>query len=182
MSQMTEQKSQSVRELVADIVGGAVSVVKGHMITWRTFWRKKVTDQYPHKDSEKAWKPHPGYRGDFALISDAERPGNLRCIACMQCARVCPVGCIHIEGEGKGKERRPSAFYIDIGLCMYCWMCVETCPVAAITMTTDYNNVSFTPQGLIRDMADLQKRGEGLSEPLYAVPPASADEDAPANE
>jgi NADH-quinone oxidoreductase subunit I len=166
------RRNQSLWELLADIVGGLVSVFKGHRITLRNFLRPKTTDQYPHRQPDREWLPRPGYRGDFALIGDTERPGGLRCIACNACANTCPTGCIHITGEGKGKERHPSQFYIDIGLCMYCWMCIEVCPVAAITMTQDYHNVATTPEGMIRDIADLTARGEGIPEP--EVPVAAA--------
>lgn len=161
---------QSAWALLADILGGAVSVFKGHAITLRNWLRPKVTGQYPYRDPAREWVPRPGYRGDFALIHDPERPGGLRCIACMACANVCPDKCIHIVGQGKGKERHPAAFDIDIGLCMYCWLCVEVCPVKAITLTPEYHNVAYTPEALIRDLSDLRKRGEGIPEPELPVP------------
>lgn len=164
------RQPQSAWALLADIVGGAASVIKGHVVTLRNWLRPKVTGQYPYRDPAKEWVPKPGYRGDFALIHDPQRPGGLRCIACMACANVCPDKCIHIIGQGKGKERHPAAFDIDIGLCMYCWLCVEVCPVRAITLTPEYHNVAFTPQELIRDINDLKARGEGIAEPLLPVP------------
>jgi formate hydrogenlyase subunit 6/NADH:ubiquinone oxidoreductase subunit I len=94
-------------------------------ITAVNFFRPSVCERYPRRDGRPDWHPRPGYRGDFALISAPERPGGLRCIACLQCQNVCPDGCIHITPTGKGKERYPQHFFIDAGLCMYCWMCVE---------------------------------------------------------
>ena len=164
------RQPQSAWALLADIVGAVVSIVKGHLITLRNFTRAKATDQYPYRQPDREWVPRPGYRGDFALIADTERLGGLRCIACMACANTCPTGCIHIQADGKGKERHPVAFDIDIGLCMYCWLCVEACPVGAITMTSEYHNVSFTPQGFIRTLEDLAARGEGIAEPQLPVP------------
>lgn len=168
----TNHRPQSAWGLLADIFSAARSVLKGHQITLRNLFRKKVTDQYPHRHHpELEWQPAPGYRGDFALISDPDRPGGLRCIACMACANTCPTQCIHITAEGKGKERHPSQFYIDVGLCMYCWMCVEACPVAAITMTRDYHNVTYVPEDLIRNIEDLKRRGAGIPEPEVPVAP-----------
>lgn len=165
MTTGNQTSKTTVRELLADIAGGLRSVLKGHQITLRTLFRRKVTDQYPHRGRpDKEWQPAPGYRGDFALLGDPERPGGLRCIACMACVNTCPTGCLHIRAEGKGKERHPVEFMVDLGLCMYCWMCIEACPVAAITMTTDYHNVAYQPEHLIRNLADLKARGEGLSE------------------
>ncbi|MEN6549245.1 MAG: 4Fe-4S binding protein [Armatimonadia bacterium] len=167
----TTRRPQSAWELLTDIVGGVVSVIKGHGVTLKNLFRKKVTDQYPYRHHpELEWHPQPGYRGDFALIADTERPGGTRCIGCMACANTCPVVAIHICAEGKGKERHPQQFYIDAGLCMYCWMCVEACPVGALTMTRDYHNVEYTPDKLIRDLDDLKRRGEGIAEPEVPVP------------
>jgi formate hydrogenlyase subunit 6/NADH:ubiquinone oxidoreductase subunit I len=166
------RRPQSAWDLLADIGCGVLSIFKGHWITLKNLFRKKVTDQYPHRHHpEREWHPQPGYRGDFALISDAERPGGLRCIACLACANMCPDKCIHIRGAGKGKERHPEAFFIDIGKCMYCWLCVEVCPVAAITMTRDYHNVVYEPGKLIRDLEDLRARGEDIPEPEVPVAP-----------
>jgi len=153
------ENSQPARTgLAADIVGTALSILKGLWVTLITFWRPKVTVQYPHRDPAEDYKPRPGYRGDFALITDRET-GQLRCTACMSCVRICPDKCIHIVGEGKGKERKPTEFYIDIGLCMFCHLCVEACPFDAITMTTDYEQSEYDPRALIRDLNTLTARG-----------------------
>ena len=150
------------------IAEGAKTIVIGHWITLKNFWRKKITDRYPHRDPEKNWKPRPGYRGDFALITDKEA-GRLKCIACMQCANNCPAGCIHIKAEGKGKERHPVEFYIDAGLCMYCWLCVEVCPVGAITMTPDYETAADEPWKLVRDIDYLRERGLEFDDVLRPI-------------
>jgi NADH-quinone oxidoreductase subunit I len=173
MSCTNKASKTTVRALLADLVSGVRSIIKGHQITLRTLLRPKVTDQYPYRcRPDKEWQPKPGYRGDFALLSDPQRPGGLRCIACMACVNVCPTRCLHIEAEGKGKERHPVEFMVDLGLCMYCWMCIEVCPVGAITMTTDYHNVAYHPDHLIRNLANLKARGEGLTE--VQVPVAAA--------
>ena len=144
--------------LAADILGTALSILKGLWVTHITFWRPKVTVQYPHRSPAEDYKPRPGYRGDFALLTDRET-GALKCTACMSCARICPDKCIHIEGEGKGKERKPTVFIIDLGLCMFCHLCVEACPFDALTMTPDYEQAEYSPRALIRDLDRLTARG-----------------------
>jgi NADH-quinone oxidoreductase subunit I len=171
---MTEndRRPQSAWELLGDIGYAAVSVLKGLWVTLRVLFRPKVTQQYPFRHHpEKEWHPAPGYRGDFALILDPERPDGTRCIACLACQNVCPDGCIHITPEGKGKERHPAEFYLDTGLCMYCWMCVEACPVGALTTTREYHNIEYDPLKLIRDLDDLKARGEGIPDPEVPVSP-----------
>ncbi|MGD9519917.1 MAG: 4Fe-4S binding protein [Armatimonadota bacterium] len=159
------------------IAEGAWTILVGHWVTLRNFWRKKVTDQYPHRQARRNWLPGPGYRGDFALITDW-KTWELRCIACLQCQNVCPSGCIHITPEGRGRERHPVEFYIDAGLCQYCWLCVEVCPASAITMTPDYETAVDTPRKLIRDIDYLRTRGlefDDVQRPLEAQQTAEAE-------
>ena len=156
---MTQRNDTTFWGLVSLIVEGAWSIAVGLWVTGLNFLRPTVCERYPRRDGEPDWQPRPGYRGDFALLSDPERPGGLRCIACLQCQNVCPDKCIHITPEGTGKERHPSAFVIDAGLCQYCWLCVEICPVAAITMTPDYETATDSPRKLIRTLEGLRERG-----------------------
>jgi NADH-quinone oxidoreductase subunit I len=163
--------------LLAAIAEGAWTIVVGHWVTWINLWRKKVTDQYPHRDPRRDWKPRPGYRGDFALVSNKEA-GRLNCTACMQCATICPSGCIWIEGEGKGRERVAVRFYIDAGLCQYCGLCVEACPFDAITMTADYETAADSADKLIRDITYLRTRGMEFE---HALKPVTVEESAEGN-
>ncbi len=150
--------------LLCDIWQGTKSIIIGHVVTFRNFWRPKITDRYPHRDPGDNWQPGPGYRGGFALLRSDQEDRELRCTACGSCARACPVGCIHIEGEGKGKERHPVSFYIDMGLCVYCHECVEACPADAITMTDEYDISKTSRAALIRDLEQLVAAGEGRTE------------------
>ena len=151
--------------LLGLVAAGAWSIVAGLRVTAVNFFRRGVCERYPHRDPARDYQPRPGYRGDFALIADPERPGGLRCIACLQCQNLCPDQCIHITAAGKGKERHPREFRIDTGLCQFCWLCVEVCPVAAITMTTDYKTATDRPERLIRDLETLRERGREIPEP-----------------
>ena len=153
------------RPLIADILTGALSICKGLWVTIVTFFRPKATVRYPFRDEAENYKPRAGYRGDFALITDKES-GELRCTACMSCVKACPDKCIHITGEGKGKERKPVEFTIDVGLCMFCWLCVEACPFDALTMTPDYEQAELDPRKLIRSIDDLRQRGEEYDDVL----------------
>lgn len=159
-------------------IEGFKTIIIGHIVTLINFFRKKVTERYPFHDPERNWKPWPGYRGDFALITDRER-GRLRCTACMQCANICPTKCIWIVGEGKGRDRGPAKFNIDAGLCMYCWLCVEVCPFKAITMTPDYETSAPKAEYLIRDLEHLRTRGLEYPEVLLAPEVDQATEVGP---
>ncbi len=145
---------------LTDLARTVLSICMGLWVTLLNLLRRKTTVNYPFPHRPQLnYRPRPGYRGDFALITNRET-GRLNCTACMSCARVCPDKCIHVVGEGKGKERKPTEFTVDVGLCQFCWLCVESCPFDAITMTPDYEQAVDDPRKLIRTISDLSERGK----------------------
>ncbi|MGQ9729900.1 MAG: NuoI/complex I 23 kDa subunit family protein [Candidatus Zipacnadales bacterium] len=153
----------TVRELIADLTCGAKSIVDGLRVTFYNLaFRKRVTDQYPHRDPQENYKPGPGYRGMLGLITNPET-GELNCMACGQCQKICPSQCIIVRGEGKGKERKPVEFTIDMSLCMYCGLCTEVCPFDAITMTPRYTGSVEHLEELVWDINRLREEGKGMA-------------------
>lgn len=151
------------RGFAAQLNQAIISLVKGHWVTLVNFWRPTVCEGYPHRDKAKDYRPGPGYKGDFALLTDKAK-GRLRCIACQACERTCPDGCIRVVPAGTGRERYPAEFYIDTGLCMNCELCVEACPVDALTMTPDYECAETDPRLLVRNIKQLTERGMEFDE------------------
>lgn len=130
----------AVKRYIKEVVDGFVTVLVGMTVTGREFVQHKervTTLQYPKE--RKAMPPR--FRG--MLFNDCEK-----CIACLLCAKDCPVDCIVVTGVGKGKERRPDVFTIDFNKCMWCNLCVEVCPVESLYMTHEYE-VTF------RDRRDM---------------------------
>jgi NADH-quinone oxidoreductase subunit I len=180
MSQQTPIPQPARRPFLADVVGTTVSILKGLSVTFRALLAPKVTVNYPDpKDQDRDYWPRPGYRGDFALITDKERK-RLRCTACMSCVRACPDKCIHIVGEGKGKDGKPTEFYIDLGLCMFCHLCVEACPFDALTMTPHFEQSVDDPRKLIRNLEELTYRGLEYDDVLRTQTAKAETTDAPA--
>jgi len=55
-----------------------------------------------------------------------------RCIACGNCLRVCPEGCVFPVGD---KALQGKIFYEnDLNYCKGCGLCAEECPVKCIKM------------------------------------------------
>jgi NADH-quinone oxidoreductase subunit I len=150
-------------DILADVVSGAKSIADGMRVTfYHLFFRRRVTDQYPHKDPQEDYRPGPGYRGMLGLVTDPET-GELNCTACGQCQKICPDQCIKVEGEGKGKERRPVVFVIDMAKCMYCGLCTEVCPFDALTMTPRYTGAVERVEELLWDLPRLREEAAGLA-------------------
>jgi formate hydrogenlyase subunit 6/NADH:ubiquinone oxidoreductase subunit I len=83
-----------------------------------------------------------------------------RCIACLQCMRVCPDHCISIEMQkrdidGSGKPKPYAVgFVIDDSRCMYCSLCVEVCPVNCIYHTEEFEAQAYNRLELARQFGE----------------------------
>jgi NADH-quinone oxidoreductase subunit I len=83
-----------------------------------------------------------------------------RCIACLQCMRICPDHCISIEQEkrdadGSGKAKPYAVgFVIDDSRCMYCSLCVEVCPVNCIYHTEEFEVQAYNRLELARQFGE----------------------------
>jgi uncharacterized protein (DUF362 family)/Pyruvate/2-oxoacid:ferredoxin oxidoreductase delta subunit len=74
----------------------------------------------------------PAAAPEFLLRRWTRRPvpDAARCIACGECAKMCPKQCIRIEAKGKAK---PIAV-MDYKKCIRCYCCHEVCPEKAIDL------------------------------------------------
>ncbi len=71
-------------------------------LTFGYMFARPVTMQYPDKEK---WLPYSRYRGHHFLKRDDE--GEIKCVACELCARICPCDCI--EGRPlSGREGQPA--------------------------------------------------------------------------
>ena len=79
------------------------------------------------------------------------------CIACDQCANVCPVDCIYIGKERvqNGKGFKVTGYAIDYSKCMFCALCVEPCPVDCIFMGATMDLSCYSRDGCIVDYSRI---------------------------
>jgi len=155
-------------------------------ITFKHLGKKPVTQQYP----EERWALPDRYRG--FVHNDVPR-----CTACKICAQDCPVDCIYIELEGKGKERKMARYAIDYNKCIWCSLCTEHCPTDCITMSHDYDHSVYLRDSLVYEFVDEpvvpykppkkeKPKPAGDATPKTAAPtkdgPASSTKTAPGSE
>jgi NADH-quinone oxidoreductase subunit I len=159
---------RAVRNYFKQVVDGFVTVLVGMAVTGREFLEhkeRKVTVQYP------AERPPMPLRYRGMLFNDVNK-----CIACLLCAKDCPVDCIVVTGVGKGKARRANVFTIDFNKCMWCDLCVEVCPVESLYMTHEYE-VTFRDRRdmlidfMLYDQAPPRPLGEEKKPERQAVGP-----------
>ena len=124
-------------------------ILKGMGITLRRMFEPKITRQYPEYKRQLPERT----RGMLTVDMD-------RCIACLQCMRVCPDHCISIEQtkrdfDGSGKPKPYAVgFSIDDSRCMYCSLCVEVCPVNCIYHTEEFEAQAYNRLELTRQFGE----------------------------
>jgi NADH-quinone oxidoreductase subunit I len=123
---------------IGDLKYGVSTTLKGMRITWDHIFQPTFTREYPEVKKDLP----DSHRGIHEY--DVER-----CIACDNCAKACPVACIYIESEGKGKAAKLTRFEIDYQKCLFCNLCVPPCPVDCIKMGKDFDLSGYSREDMI---------------------------------
>lgn len=133
------------------------AVAKGLSITFRHFFKKKVTINYP----EETRPFSPVFRGLHILNRDEE--GRERCTACGLCAVACPAEAITMEAAERKpeeehlyrEEKYAAKYEINMLRCIFCGLCEEACPKDAIYLTETFAQSNYQRSGFIYGKNDL---------------------------
>lgn len=137
-----------IKNIFSKTIKNTLSLLVGMMVTLKYFFKKPVTLRYP----EEKCKMTPRYRGIVSLVID-EKTGKHRCIACLNCVRICPNYSLAVESEVNEQKRRyPKQFTLKLGQCMFCGLCVEACPTKALEMNKEYETAVYTRKDLERSL------------------------------
>jgi len=131
-------KRNPVAQYFANIWQAVNTTRKGMCVTIGYFFRKPITELYPE---QKPFVPEDG-RGLHVYDED-------KCIACKMCMTACPVDCLVIEWEGRGKDALITRYEIDYQRCLFCNLCCEPCPTDCINMTAKWDLSGYTREDCV---------------------------------
>lgn len=133
------------------------SIFKGMLITFRHFFKKRATIQYP----EQTRPFSPVFRGLHVLNRDEQ--GRENCTACGLCAVACPAEAITMEAaerlpgeENLYREEKYAAKYeINMLRCIFCGLCEEACPKDAVYLSETFAPANYSRKSFIYGKPDL---------------------------
>lgn len=140
---------KGVSKPIIKTVDGLYNIFVGMYTVVKNIGRDPITTAYPFQKPDL----FPRSRHRLALNVNPDTGEHL-CIACKQCERVCPDGCITVIPHDSVKAKS-SQFYLDHGLCMFCGLCTEVCPTDCIINTVDFEMSEETREDLIYDIKKL---------------------------
>lgn len=128
---------------LAEIAKGLAITGKHFMKVFTTANRRKVplhrTQEYP----EVPVKLAPRFRGRLTMLKDEQ--GEIKCVCCLACEKICPTQVITIEpGKKEGRKTKiPVRYDFEMERCIFCEFCVESCGFDSIILNHQFELAGY---------------------------------------
>lgn len=141
------------KKYITDIFIAIKNLMGGMRVTWKEFWTKKVTMEYPENREtlviSDRWKSE--------LIMPHDENNEHACTACGICMMNCPNGTIIVTSDTvqteEGKKKKVLNKHIwNYGSCTYCNLCVITCPSDAIIFNNDFEGAVYNKEKFVHQL------------------------------
>jgi NADH-quinone oxidoreductase chain I len=134
-----------------DAYVGLRSLLAGMRVTFGSFVKKPVTLRYPHEKLEMS----KAFRSAIELVRFPETSTH-DCVACLQCAKICPSFCIVVDGEKPDglRKKRATLFTVDFNLCSLCGLCLDACPTNTLQYSKRYELAGYDPRAFVFDLLE----------------------------
>ena len=141
-----------MQKLFNKTLNGIIEIARGMYTIAKHAFRPAITIEYP----EKKQVFNSRIRGRLALTTNQN--GELNCIGCMSCTKVCPCGDLIQIDVSRDANNKPviNKFTIDIGRCIFCGNCTQACPKEAIIMTDQYELADYSRESMVYDLERLK--------------------------
>jgi NADH-quinone oxidoreductase subunit I len=126
-----------------DIATGLYVTGKHFLKNFATANRRKVkmhvTVEYP----EVKTVLQPRFRGRLTMLKDEQ--GEIKCVCCLACEKICPTQVITIEsGKKEGRKTKlPTRYDFEMERCIFCEFCVESCGFDAIILNHQFELAAY---------------------------------------
>lgn len=121
---------------------------------------KHFTQEYPEVPVRLA----PRYRGRLTLLKDEQ--GEVKCVCCLACEKICPTQVITIE-KGKKEGRKmpyPVRYDFEMERCIFCEFCVESCGFDSIILNHQFELAVYNRE-------DFSLGMEGQGQNMFSLSP-----------
>ncbi|MDR3671693.1 MAG: NADH-quinone oxidoreductase subunit I [Holophaga sp.] len=127
-----------------------IDIYKGLKLTGTHFLRvfctanrRKVPLHRVQEYPEVVAKVAPRYRGRLTMLKDEQ--GEIKCVCCLACEKICPTQVITIEaGKKEGRKTKlPLRYDFEMERCIFCEFCVESCGFDSIILNHQFELAAY---------------------------------------
>lgn len=148
----------------ADIAAGLKLTGKYFGKVFLTANRRKVPMHFVGEYPEVKVKLAPRYRGRLMMLKDEQ--GEIKCVCCLACEKICPTQVITIiKGKKEGRKTPfPVRYDFEMERCIFCEFCVESCGFDSIILNHQFELAVYNRE----DFSIGMEGGENMFVPSSA--------------